>query len=75
MIAVPNHAPVIHVRLDGRSHDVSLSQLHLGINPSDEEIRRAIAVQLEVPVGKLGDTMVDRHPNGNLTIRPQAVFG
>ena len=30
---------------------------------------------LKVPVGRLRDYVVDRHETGNLTVRPEAVFG
>ena len=66
---------VIHVRFAGRSFDVPTGQLDLGIGSSDEQVKRAIAQHLEVPLARLGDYVVDRHANGNLTLRPEAVFG
>lgn len=74
MLSTKN-APVVHVRFDGRSIDIPIAQLPLGISPGDEEIKRAVAFHLEVHERRLNDCFVDRHPNGNLTIRPQAVFG
>ena len=66
---------VIHVRFAGRSFDVPTGQLDLGIGASDEQIKRAVAQHLEVPLARLADYVVDRHANGNLTLRPEAVFG
>ena len=66
---------VVHVRFNGRSFDVATSQLDLGVGSSDEQIKRALAQHLEVPLSRLADYVVDRHANGNLTLRPEAVFG
>ena len=66
---------VVHVRFNGRSFDVATSQLDLGIGSNDEQIKRAIAQHLEVPFVRLADYTVDRHANGNLTLRPEAIFG
>ena len=67
--------PVAHVRFAGRSFDISLSAMDLGVLSADGQIRRAIARYLDVPEHKLDAYVVDRHPNGNLTLRPEAVFG
>ena len=67
--------PVAHVRFAGRSFDISLSALDLGVLSADGQIRRAIARYLDVPEHKLDAYVVDRHPNGNVTLRPEAVFG
>lgn len=66
---------VVHVRFDGRSFDVPLFHLHLNSGTSDGEILRSVARHLEVPEIQLQDYVLDRHANGNLTVRPQAVFG
>jgi hypothetical protein len=66
---------VVHVRFEGRSHDVPLNDLAVGPNPSDEAIKEAVAAYLEVPPARLRDYVIDRHATGNLTVRPEAVFG
>ena len=68
-------AAVVHVRFAGRSFDVPAAQLNLGLGASDEQIKRVLAQYLEIDHARLGDYVVDRHPNGNLTLRPEAVFG
>ena len=68
-------ASVIHVRFAGRSFDVPAAQVDLNIGASDEQIKRALANHLDVAYSRLADYTVDRHANGNLTLRPQAVFG
>jgi hypothetical protein len=67
--------PVLHVRCDGRSLDLPLDDLPLGLGSSDDEIKHIVARHLEVPESKLRDCVVDRHESGNLTVRPAAVFG
>ena len=67
--------PVVHIRFQGRSLDIPQSDLDVGQASSDEQIRRALAGYLEVPVSKLRDYVIDRHETGNLTVRPEAVFG
>jgi len=72
---IQTNGAVIHVRFAGRSFDVPTVQLDLGIGASDEQIKRSLAQYLEIPAARLGDYVVDRHANGNLTLRPEAVFG
>jgi hypothetical protein len=66
---------VIHVRAEGLSRDVPLSELDLGPEPADRELKQALARRLELPQAAVRDLVVDRHATGNLTVRPQAVFG
>ena len=69
------NAPVVHVRFDGRSLDVPAETLGLMPGAGDGEVRRAVARHLEAPEVQLHRHVVDRHANGNLTVRPEAVFG
>lgn len=66
---------VLHIRFEGRSLDVPLELLDIGAGSSDREVRQALARYLEVPENDVRDYVVDRHKTGNLTVRPQAVFG
>ena len=70
-----NGTGVIHVRFAGRSFDVPLATLDLGRAATDAGVKRALAAHLEVAEQRLDDYVVDRHANGNLTLRPEAVFG
>ena len=67
--------PLLHIRYGGRSYDVPLHDLDIGPASSDDQIRRAVAAYLEEPLSKLRPFVVERHDNGNVTIRPEAVFG
>jgi hypothetical protein len=66
---------VVHIRFEGRSVDIPQGTLDVGLASSDAEIKRALAVYLEVPEAKFRDYVIDRHETGNLTVRPEAVFG
>ncbi len=66
---------LVHVRYEGRSWDVPAAELGIYPDGSDAEVREAVARFLEVPVAKLAYYVVERYPNGNITLRPQAVFG
>ena len=75
MVARINESPLLHIRFDGRSFDIPLSDLDVGTMSSDADVKRALSGYLNVPEGKLRDYVVDRHETGNLTVRPEAVFG
>ena len=66
---------VVHIRFEGRSADVAFALLDVGDASSDAQVREALARHLEVPVRRLDGYVVERHENGNLTVRPEAVFG
>jgi hypothetical protein len=70
-----NRAPVAHVRFDGRSLDVLLADLGVSEGDGDRTIKRAVARHLDVAEDRLRDYVLDRHETGNVTIRPEAVFG
>lgn len=75
MVERQSMLPVLHARFDGQSFDIALADLDLGTASSDQQVKRALARHLEVGEAKLRDYVVDRHANGNLTVRPEAVFG
>jgi hypothetical protein len=75
MVARIDEGPVLHIRFDGRSFDIPLSDLDVGAMSSDMDVKRALSGYLNVPEAKLRDYVVDRHETGNLTVRPEAVFG
>ena len=66
---------VVHIRFEGRSLDVPQSDLDVGAASSDNDVKRALAHYLEVAEAKLRDYVIDRHDTGNMTVRPEAVFG
>lgn len=65
----------IHVRVAGRSHDLSLRDLSIHEGSADSEIKAAVSQHLDVPLENFKFTIVERHEGGNMTLRPEAVFG
>ena len=74
MATVTNGA-VAHVRFEGQSRDVSVADLGVTPQAGDAAVRQALARFLDVPAARLEGYVLDRHPTGNLTLRPEAVFG
>jgi hypothetical protein len=66
---------VVHIRFEGRSLDIPQGDLDVGAASSDAEVKRALARHLDVSDAKLRDYVIDRHETGNMTVRPEAVFG
>ena len=65
----------VHVRFEGQSWDIAFSILDLGDFLATKEVRQALANYLQVPLDKFTSYIVQRHANGNITLRPEAVFG
>ena len=66
---------VLHLRFEGRSRDIALDILDVTSGSSDDAIRQSVAAFLDVGLQRLAGTVIERHENGNLTLRPEAVFG
>jgi hypothetical protein len=66
---------MLHVRFDGTSRDIPCSELDLGALSSDNDVRAALGAYLDVPAGKFQAYVIERHDNGNITVRPEATFG
>ena len=75
MAEITNGAGVLHIRFEGRSLDIPLADLDVDDQSTDPEIKRALAQYLDVAPDKFRHYVVDRHETGNMTIRPEAVFG
>jgi hypothetical protein len=72
---LPQANRMIHVRFEGRSQDIAFARLDIGDLSSDQDIRNALARYFDVPERKFVAYVVERHTNGNMTVRPEAVFG
>lgn len=66
---------MLHLRFEGQSLDLSLHQLDLHPQLADREILSRLAKHLQLDPRKLQEYVVDRRPNGNLIIRPHAIYG
>jgi hypothetical protein len=65
----------VHVRFEGNSFDIPLMDLDLALGENDQSIKQSVANYLDISVDRLRHYLVDRHRTGNITIRPEAVFG
>jgi hypothetical protein len=71
----PQESRWVHVRYDGRSNDIRLDELGLSERSVDAEVFEALARYFDVAPRKFAAYVVERHANGNFTVRPEAVFG
>lgn len=64
------------IRVRFKVHRVDLPWVEVDYSriSTDRQVRRAVADALGVPPADLAEAAVDRHPNGDLTLRPKA-FG
>ncbi len=81
----------VHIRYDGSTQEVDFEQVFpterleaIGIantaqvnsrNVSADNVKMAVAQYLDIGLGELDGYEVEFHKNGNITIRPDAVFG
>jgi hypothetical protein len=72
---IPVHERMVHVRFEGQSWSIAFGVLDIGDLSGDQDVRRALARYFDVPLSKFSPYVVERHANGNITIRPEAVFG
>ncbi|HZP80656.1 MAG TPA: hypothetical protein VFB21_03375 [Chthonomonadaceae bacterium] len=66
---------MVHVRFEGRSYDLTEWQLNLTPDMNDAEIKERLARHFDVEQRRLASYVVDRAPEGNLIVRPEAVYG
>ncbi len=72
---IPAGTPMVHVRFDGRSYTIPATELNVDVRADDAAIRRAMGAYFDVAVEKFAFYVVERYANGNITVRPEAVFG
>jgi hypothetical protein len=68
---------MIHVRYEGRSYDFDERSLELNglYRLGDHEIKQRLAEYFDVSPDRLDGYIVDRMPNGDYIVRPEAVYG
>jgi len=72
---IPLQQRILHIRIAGQSQDLALRDLDLNQYSHDKHIRQALARYLEVSLKMLNGYVIERHANGNMTVRPEAIFG
>lgn len=65
----------LHLRHDGRSHDVNLAVLGVTSATPDSELKAAVSAHFDLNYNEIQKLVVERLENGNITLRPEAVFG
>jgi len=66
----------LHVRYEGQSVDLRMEDIDLGDLATEQQVKNAAANALNVPMAKFAAYTVDRNAEtGDITLRPQAVFG
>lgn len=66
---------MVHIRYEGRSVELSEAQLSIHAGMSDAEIKERVARRTGAGAEQLEFYVVDRTPNGDLVVRPEAVYG
>jgi hypothetical protein len=66
---------MIHVRYEGRSYDFEARELEVETGSPDNLIRQRVADKLGVAEKRLEFYTIDRPENGNIIVRPEAVYG
>ncbi len=64
---------MVHVRFEGRSFD--LTRQGLGLNGHDSDVKARLARHFDVRRERFSPYVVERRPNGDLIVRPEAVYG
>ena len=66
---------MVHIRFEGRSIEVTQTQLEIVPGMSDVAVQKQVARHLDVSSERLDAYVVDRRPSGDVIIRPEAVYG
>jgi anion-transporting ArsA/GET3 family ATPase len=66
---------MVHIRFEGRSIEVTQTQLEIVPGMSDVAVKKQVARYLDVSSERLDAYVVDRRPSGDVIIRPEAVYG
>jgi len=66
---------MVHIRFEGRSFDFNQTQLNIVASMTDADIKQRVAQALDVAVDRITPYVVDRGPDGDVIVRPEAVYG
>ena len=66
---------MVHVRFEGRSFDLTRRELGLNGQRRDADVKTRLALYFDVRPERFDAYIVDRRPNGELIVRPEAVYG
>ncbi len=66
---------MVHIRFEGRSLDITETQLGISAGMNDGAVKERVSRHLDVNINCLSAYIVDRPLSGDLIIRPEAVYG
>ncbi len=66
---------MVHVRFEGRSFDLTRHELGLNGQGHDADVKARLALHFDVNPERFDLYIVDQRPNGDLIVRPEAVYG
>ena len=66
---------MVHVRFEGRSYDFVEHQVGIERGMNDGQVKERLAQHFDVRRERFNDYVVDRGPDGDLIVRPEAVYG
>jgi hypothetical protein len=66
---------MVHIRFEGRSLDITETQLGITTGMNDVVVKEQVSRHLDVSTNRLSAHVIDRRPSGDLIIRPEAVYG
>jgi hypothetical protein len=64
----------VHIRVAGRSEELTLAELSLQANATDAEIKHAVARYLDLPTLSLANHVIV-HTSQAIIVRPEAIYG
>lgn len=64
----------VHVRIDGRSVELTLAMLNLSDTATDEQIKQAVAGHCDLSTDSLKNHVVVRTSHA-IIVRPEAIYG
>jgi hypothetical protein len=66
---------MVHIRFEGRSYDLAEGQINLASNMNDNQIKEQLSRHFEVARDRFRAYVIDRTANGDIIVRPEAVYG
>lgn len=66
---------MIHVRFEGRSYEVDLQDRNRAGKAADQDLLNRLATYFDADPNRFDGYVVDRRPNGEVIVRPEAVYG
>ncbi|MGD1714670.1 hypothetical protein [Dapis sp. BLCC M172] len=66
---------MVHIRFEGRSYDVTENQLGITENMKENAIKERLSQYFDVGKERFNSYVLDHRPNGDLIVRPEAVYG